>query len=218
MNRYLNLTLALWPAIGFTAILILVRMIYSGSQMYVFLAWNIFLACVPLLFSRLLPTFKTKKFYQLLLFGAWLLFFPNSLYIITDLVHLRARPPVPLWYDIILVFSAAANGLLVAFISLSDIEKFLRTKFNFMQVRFILMACLFAGSFGVYLGRYLRLNSWDIITNPVGVISGISKMIIYPHENLQTWYITCLLSIFFAAIYFTIQKFRTLNRLERMDF
>src|SRR4051812_31658055 len=115
--------------IGFTISLLLFRIFYSGSVMYIFFGWNLFLAAVPLMINTYLFKVKNKNT-QWLLFALWLLFFPNSLYIITDLVHLKERYPVPLWFDTILVFSAAINGLIIAFLSLQQTEIFLRSKFN----------------------------------------------------------------------------------------
>ncbi len=212
VNMHLKYYPVLFPAIGFTALLLLTRSIYSGQFMYFFLGWNIFLACVPLLLSQFLNKKGLRPFSQWLFFAGWLLFFPNALYIVTDLVHLDGRYPVPLWFDIILVFSAAANGLLAAYLSLWETEKFLRNKFRTVQVRGILLFCLFAGSFGVYLGRYLRWNSWDILTDPFSLLSGIFLMIIHPHEYRQTWGVTGLLTLFFTAIYFTIQNLRQMSQ------
>ncbi len=99
-------------SVGFTLLLILSRVFYSGSFTYLFFAWNLFLAGVPLFVSGLLNEFKKRKF-QIVFFITWLLFFPNALYIITDLIHLRERGNVPLWFDVILIFSASINGLIM---------------------------------------------------------------------------------------------------------
>ncbi len=89
-----------------------------------------------------------------MLFTAWLLFFPNALYIMTDLIHLKERGNVPLWFDVILIFSAAINGLIMAHISLQTVESFLQSKFNIQKSNLILFGCLFFGSFGVYSGDF----------------------------------------------------------------
>src|SRR5690242_5490646 len=112
--KILSIALLLFLSVGFTIACLLFRIFYFGSFIYTFFIWNLFLAAVPLLINVLLV--KTKKNYlQWLLFMVWLLFFPNALYIITDLVHFKERYPVPLWYDNILVFSAAMNGLIIAY-------------------------------------------------------------------------------------------------------
>src|SRR5687768_5018671 len=106
---------------------------------------------------------------QLFLFSSWLLFFPNALYIVTDLVHLQADTNVPWWYDSMLVFCCSFVGLILAFVSLNRVEAYLKTFFSKKCVTLAMAAILFTASFGVYLGRFQRWNSWDIINNPLGL-------------------------------------------------
>ena len=172
-------------SIGFTMLLIVFRVFYSERLMYLFFVWNLFLAGIPFGISAVLVRIK-KKYIQRLLFIVWLLFFPNALYIVTDLQHLRERLPVPLWFDTILVFSAAINGLIMAYYSLQMIESFLRSKFNKIKTAMILSGCLFLSSFGVYLGRFLRWNSWDIVNNPMRLGLEIINRFLNPLEHPRT--------------------------------
>ena len=191
--------------VGFTLSLLLFRIFYSGSLMYIFFGWNLFLAALPLAINSFL--FQTKnKNVQLLLFALWLLFFPNSLYIVTDLVHLKERYPVPLWFDIILIFSAAFNGLIIAFASLQQVELFLRSKFNNLKTSIIVCGCLFLSSFGIYLGRFLRWNSWDVLSNPLGLMLQVTERIVNPFEHPRTWGMTIVFTMFFSIFYFTIKS------------
>ncbi|MEP7230736.1 MAG: DUF1361 domain-containing protein [Ginsengibacter sp.] len=192
-------------SVGFTFLLILSRVFYSGSFTYLFFAWNLFLAGTPLFVSGLLNETKKRKF-QIIFFITWLLFFPNALYIITDLIHLRERGNVPLWFDVILIFSASINGLIMACISLQNIELFLVSKFSIHKTRLILITCLFLASFGVYLGRFLRWNSWDIIANPTGLITDAGEHFFNPVQHPRGIGMTLILTIFFSIFYFTIKK------------
>ena len=192
-------------AVGFTISLLVFRIFYSGSLMYIFFVWNLFLAAIPLGISNLLGQTKGKSI-QWLLFIAWLLFFPNALYLVTDLVHLTDRHPVPFWFDMFLVFSAAINGLIMAYASLQQVELFLRTKFNEQKMGFVLSCCFFLGSFGVYIGRFLRWNSWDVLLDPFGLMSEIVQHIIKPSQHSRTWGMTIILTVFFSIFYFTIKK------------
>ena len=192
-------------SIGFTISLISFRIFYSGSLMYIFFCWNLFLAGIPLGLSYFLAEVKIKKI-QWLLFAVWLLFFPNALYIITDLIHLKERYPVPLWYDSILIFSAAVNGMVMAFMSLQMIEVFLRSTFNKNKTTIIIFGCLLVSSFGIYLGRFLRWNSWDILLNPLSLLDQISQRFINPFAHPRTWSITLVLTMFFTIFYFLIKK------------
>lgn len=191
--------------VGFTISLLVFRIFYSGSLMYLFFVWNLFLAAIPLGITNLLIQTKGRHI-RWLLFTAWLLFFPNALYIVTDLVHLTDRNPVPLWFDMILVFSAAINGLFMAYASLQQVELFLRAKFNEQKTTFILSGCFFLGSFGVYIGRFLRWNSWDVLLNPLGLMSELVQHIINPFQHSRTWEMTILLTVFFSIFYFTTKK------------
>lgn len=192
-------------SVGFTCSLILFRIIYSGSFMYLFLMWNIFLAAVPLRISGLLVQMGNEHFRRIL-FAAWLLFFPNALYILTDLVHLKERNFVPLWFDAILIFSAALNGLMLAYLSLSQVEAFLHSKFNDQKTKIIISGCLVVSTFGVYVGRFLRWNSWDILFNSFGLAFELSQHVINPFQHPRTWSMTILLSVFFTLFYFILKK------------
>lgn len=191
--------------VGFTISLLLFRIFYSGNLMYLFFVWNLFLAAVPFILSSFLIQSQKKKLYWII-FIVWILFFPNALYIITDLVHLKERNNIPLWFDVILIFSAAINGLIMAFISLCQVEIFLRLRFNNRKANLILYSCLFISSFGVYIGRFLRWNSWDIFVNPFQFIFGIMQPFINPSHHPRTWGMTIILFLFFEIFYFIIKK------------
>jgi uncharacterized membrane protein len=141
------------------------------------------------------------------LLGAWLLFFPNALYIITDLIHLEdVKTEVPVWFDAILLFTSSVAGLMMAFISLFKVEAYLNRKIRGAIVNKLIMGCLFVGSFGVYLGRFLRCNSWDIITDPLNLLAQIIDPFIFPFQHYRTWGITGLLTSLFTLLYFTLKK------------
>lgn len=190
----------------FIGCLIACRIYFSGSLLFIFLLWNIFLAWIPFFISSYLRPSSPVKGKQYLLLFAWLLFFPNSLYIITDLIHLNRETGIPKWFDAILIFSASATGLLMAFISLYRVEQFLNKLVRKKWVNVLILLILFLGSFGVYLGRFLRWNSWDIITNPLQLFLTIGGRILFPLDHLYTWGVTSLLTVLFYLIYFSAKK------------
>ena len=121
------------------------------------MGWNIFLAWIPYILSGFFIQYRYKeKWKQLFLFCSWLLFFPNALYIVTDLVHLQSESNMPWWYDALLVFSSSFIGIALAFISLSKAEFYLESIFSKRVVTLCIAGILFLGSFGVYLGRFQR--------------------------------------------------------------
>lgn len=207
MNTTFSFQKALLAFLGFIGLLIAVRIFYTGSALYLFLVWNIFLAWIPFMISSQFGKLNTQaKWKQVSTFCCWLAFFPNALYIVTDLIHLQLETTVPKWFDAILLFSASVAGLMMAFISLYRFEVFLdktvHKKFRSLSVFLI----LFLASFGVYLGRFLRWNSWDIVSNPFQLFQSIGHRIISPFEYLQTWTVTGTLSIFFYLLYISLKK------------
>ena len=202
MNSYKKIIIPL----TFSLILLLIRVFLTGQLTYAFLAWNLFLAWIPFVISQKLSV-ANNWWKILLLFSAWLLFLPNAPYIITDFLHLRQRPPIPYWYDILLLFSAALNGLLLGLASLLVVEKFLIQRYG-NRISALLMFCsFFLSSFGVYIGRYLRWNSWDIITNPNDIASDILERVLNPFDHFGTWSVTFLFGSFFYIIYYSVKNF-----------
>ena len=196
----------LWVFFAFIGSLLLIRILYSGSIRYIFIVWNIFLAWIPYVLSSFFTAYKHRdKWKQLCLFASWLLFFPNALYIVTDLVHLEESTSVPLWYDVILLFASSFIGLIMAFISLQKVEYYLKGFFDKKTVRLIIPLILFTGSFGVYLGRFQRWNSWDVIHNPLALAMDILNRFVSPVDNYKTWAITIILTALYPLMYFFIK-------------
>jgi uncharacterized membrane protein len=154
--------------------MIIARIIYANDFYYSFLLWNLFLAGIPLFISHIIIRFKIEK---LIVLGGmlyiWLLFLPNAPYIVTDMVHLYQRPPVPFWYDMFLVLLSAVNGLILCFISIGQIENILKKYQKSLNLNIFRVILIIAMSYGVYVGRYLRFNSWDAIISPIEVGRGM---------------------------------------------
>jgi uncharacterized membrane protein len=146
-----------------------VRIVYTGVPNFPYLIWNLVLAWIPFLLAMLLyDGFRRGMgvFGLTTLGGLWLLFFPNAPYIVTDFVHLRRDPLSPLWFDGITIASFAAVGLLLGFGSLYLVQSVVRRAVGTGLAWVVAAATLSLGSVGIYLGRFVRLNSWDILTSP----------------------------------------------------
>lgn len=88
------------------------RYYISDTKVFFFLNWNLFLAWIPLLLSSIILAFNIKgKLSLAFIIIVWILFFPNSPYILTDLFHLKTRNTIPIWYDLIVILSYAWNGV-----------------------------------------------------------------------------------------------------------
>ncbi len=164
----------LYLLLGFALFLIAVRIPLFGQVEFLYLIWNLFLALVPYLISSALVWHarQRKASVATLVFGGamWLLFFPNSPYLITDLIHVDEYPGVPIWYDVLMIFSSASAGLMFAFHSLYQIEEILLRRFGSLSVRILLLPILLFTSVGIYLGRFPRFNSWDVVTAPLTLL------------------------------------------------
>ena len=184
------------------------RFIYTDTKVFLFLNWNLFLAFVPWAVTSiaiLKPTIQSYKITIIILLAVWLLFFPNAPYILTDLFHLRLKSSMPKWFDLILILSFAWTGLVFGFLSLWDIEKILTKSLNQIWISIISISLLFIGSFGIYLGRYLRWNSWDIIGEPFNLLYDITDRLINPFDHPRTWGVTIFMGIFLNMIYWTFR-------------
>jgi len=173
----------------------------------IFLNWNLFLAFIPWFFTSLLilkPSINKSRFLILLILSLWLLFFPNAPYILTDLFHLKFRRPVPIWYDLLLILSFAWTGLLFGFLSLWDLEYILSKKIKPIFTKVISSCLLFLASFGVYLGRFLRWNSWEVVTNPNDLFVDIGDRVLHPFEHPKTWAMTILMGFILNIMYWSI--------------
>ena len=216
--KRLNETLLLFAFSTLCLVLSVIRVFASATPTFLFLNWNLFLAFIPWALSSLLiiyPKLQEKKLAVITLLGTWLLFFPNAPYILTDLFHLKHVVSMPMWFDLLLILSFAWVGLLFGFMSLWDIEKILKQYLiksrlkGLLRYRFSIplfsSVLLFIGSFGIYLGRYLRWDSWDIIAEPFALIYDIGDRFVNPFEHPRTWGVTLLMGLFLNLVYWSLR-------------
>lgn len=185
------------------------RIWYSGQITYVFLQWNLFLAWVPLFSALALWSLQRSQRWgasivSLLAFLCWLAFFPNAPYIVTDFLHLTERNGVPLWYDLLLIFSFAWNGLVVGFTSLWIVQTVIAERWGQRLSWLIVLGTLAVSGFGVYLGRFLRWNSWDVLLNPHSLAADIFHHLTDPFAHPRTVVVTVLFSSFLILAYLTL--------------
>lgn len=191
----------------FSFILIVFRIYFTSGLYLSFLMWNLFLAWLPYYFSNhLLQYFKLGKatWKLVLLFSLWLLFFPNSPYIITDLFHLMNHGEMPLWYDLAIIFSIAWSGLILGFLSLMQVHYFLIQKFGEFISWILISAIQLLCAYGIYLGRYERFNSWDILTQPTSLLNEILDLICNPFSHPKTIGVTLVFSVVLMLSYLTL--------------
>jgi uncharacterized membrane protein len=134
----------------------------------------------------------------------WLVFLPNAPYIFTDLVHLSHRTGISVWFDLVLTLLFAWPGLLLGLISIARVHVYLEANFTQKMsnaiVAFIILAC----SFGIFLGRTLRWNTWDIVMQPMALLKDIGSLLVHPFRNLATLGVTLSFSVFLGVSYCTV--------------
>lgn len=189
----------------------LFRVEISGTRHFLFLNWNLFLAFVPWLFTLILsmsPNLQKSRLAVFGMLGVWLLFFPNASYILTDLFHLSHNSSMPIWFDLVLILSFAWTGLLYGFLSLWNLEELLEQFLSKRTITLLSVVLLFVSGFGIYIGRYLRWNSWDILHHPTKLMGDIGDRIVNPFDHTRTWGVTVFMGLFLAMLYFTFKFLR----------
>jgi uncharacterized membrane protein len=165
------------------------RVLRAQQGSYIFLVWNLFLAWVPYgwsLWAASIQRRYPRHWWRLLLPGAlWLLFFPNAPYIITDFVHLYERPPVPLWYDIGLLAAFAWSGCFLAVVSLQTMQRLVRQLCGTLVSWLFVLTSIGLSGLGVYLGRFERWNSWDLLLSPHDVLVAAARPILFPLSHIR---------------------------------
>ncbi|TXH28454.1 MAG: DUF1361 domain-containing protein [Cyclobacteriaceae bacterium] len=197
----------------FSVSLIAARVYFTEKVTFIFLVWNLFLAVIPFIISSVLILYQ-HKLARVVLFSAimlWLLFFPNAPYILTDLFHLKERSGVPLWFDLMVILSAAWNGLILGLLSLQDIQHVISKRFSAAWSWVAVMLSLVLCGFGIYVGRYLRWNSWDVVTNPVGLTTDLLERIANPFTHPRTVGVTILYTCFLLLAYLFFSQLAKLN-------
>lgn len=193
--------LALACASGVAVALVIVRSVASHQLNYFNLVWNLFLGWLPLGFAFFAGRCRTSPRRFLACACLWLLFLPNSPYIVTDLVHLKPRPPVPFWFDILLVQSFVLTGLLLGFLSLYLMHRLVSLSYGWGIGWLFTLVILALTGFGIYLGRFERWNSWDLFTSPITLSADIWDMIRHPRANKTAYVFSALCGTFLFLAY-----------------
>src|SRR5687767_1598995 len=210
-NKYrLMMFVLLASATVFSVAIWRVRSEFSNSERYAFLIWNLFLAWIPFIISYFtyILTMNRRWIYLFIPIAAflWLIFFPNAPYILTDFQHLAyGSKDLPVWYDVIMLIWFAFTGLLLGMVSLFLMQEIIRREFGrWVGWGFV---ALVAGlsSAGIYMGRFLRWNSWDIILNPSDIALYALQSVRTP--SLQSIAFTGLFAAFFLFLYVSLYTF-----------
>jgi len=197
------LTLAFASAVGVA--LVFARMVWTENLRYSFLVWNLFLAWLPLLFALLVCELHrkghTRNWTFASLSAVWLLFFPNAPYIFTDLIHLTTRFRGHFWVDLTLILICALTGLVLGFVSLYLMQSVVARMFGRVVSWMFIAVVAGLSSFGVYLGRFVRVNSWDVVTRPGKLYDGVHAWVSDPFAHSTSFAFPILFATFLFIAY-----------------
>jgi uncharacterized membrane protein len=187
--------------------MIAVRIERTGSGYYRFLIANLFLASVPLFLSTVLLIAQHLRFHwtvKLIVFALWLLFLPNAPYILTDILHLTRANHAPAWYDLALLLSCAGTGLLMGYLSLIDVQGIVARSFSPAIGWMFALVSLMLSGFAIYLGRFLRWNSWDVLVSPTRVFDIVGGLL-HPLSNTKAFSVTLVFGVILGLGYVSLR-------------
>ena len=215
-NRYSIAVFVLLNAACLICIMLVVaRIAYSDTGRHTGLVWNLFLAWIPFMLAYFahLVSWRRATLYLIipLIAFLWLIFFPNAPYMLTDLQDLSRRTfDAPLWYDVIIVVWCSWTGMMLGIISLYLMQDIIMRTFGRTAGWVFVFAISALSSFGIYIGRFVRLNSWDIIQNPGEAAQEILGIVIDPSMRLAAF--TILYTIFFLFVFLLLYSFSHMLR------
>jgi uncharacterized membrane protein len=193
-----------------------VRALFSGTLLvYSNLVWNLVLAWIPYIFSFLaggLHRLFPKHWWMLVIpAGIWLLFFPNAPYMLTDFLHLTPRPGIPLWFDILMLATFSWTGIFLAIASLRTMQSLVKYYLGGVFSWFFATFALGLSALGIYLGRFERWNSWDMLTHPKSIVKDLVYQLLNPLDNLRFFGFTILITAFLLMCYLMFVSMRRLD-------
>ena len=198
--------------------LIAARSWYSHTYHYWFLLWNLALAWVPFVFAAIaysLASARRAVLYVLIVAAAvvWLAFFPNAPYILTDFLHLGSMGDiVPGWYDVLMLYWFAWTGLMLGIVSLYLMQEIVARGLGMAAGWVFVVVAAGLGSFGIYLGRFLRWNSWDIVRRPGPLANELLGRVTDPASQPRLLGFTLLFALLFLFIYVAVYIFAKLTK------
>lgn len=188
-------------------IVLFLSFLYFTHNQFMFLIVNVTLALIPFDISLLIKHTK-NKFVLWMLVIVWLAFYPNTMYMITDFIHLSAIG-TSIWtayqyahYAILAlgIFSGVLFGLGSATLVF---ERFAKNADFSTQVLFYGLLS-FASAIGIYLGRFKRLNSTDFLTDFHGIILEIRSSL--TADMLAFVFCFVLLQLFLFAVFQIVKE------------
>jgi len=213
-RRRLTTVFGLVAASVFCVALVVVRNVHGANSDLNGLIWNLFLAWIPFVLAVIVYDRWRRRgagVIVLLLGALWLLFFPNAPYIVTDFVHLERGGGVPYWYDAVTIAAFAWMGVLLGFASLFMMQTVVRQWAGAAAGWLFALVAIGLGSLGIYLGRFLRLNSWDALEHPSVIPRILHAVARDPFAYQEAIAVTVLFTLTLTFAYFLLYSFAALS-------
>jgi uncharacterized membrane protein len=191
-------------ASAFGAALVAFRFAWTGDVRYANLVWNLVLAWVPFVLALLVYDRARRGLAGaalLLLGAAWLAFLPNAPYLVTDLGLLRDIGGMPVWFDVALLTTFAWTGLLLGFVSVYLVQRAVQRLYGTAQAWCVALGALALSGVGIYLGRELRWNSWDLAVQPGGVLGDLADQLTTARLVGMSLLMAAFLTVAYAMLY-----------------
>lgn len=189
--------------------MLVLRVAYSHNSHYVWLLWNLFLAWLPAGSALIAYNLHQRhgRLSWLLVSAcavAWFIFLPNAPYLVTDMIHLRSQPDAPFWFDLLLLLAFAWTGFFLGLVSLLLMQEVVRRLAGTVTSWLFAFVMLGLSSFGIYLGRFMRWNSWDVVFNPSRLLVDVIQPVIHPLAHTQTVVFSVLFAFYLVAMYLAL--------------
>lgn len=169
----------------------------TGDLVFLFLVWNLFLAWIPLATAGFAAALPNRPIAQAICGAWWLLFFPNAPYLVTDLMHLSYLGGRLLWFDTLMFATFALTGLVVGYVSLRLMQGIVARYLGVVGSWVFVVGALLLSSYGIYIGRFLRWNSWDLFVSPLS----LGRDMVGSIFELRTIAVTLSLAVLFIGTY-----------------
>ena len=212
------MALALAVAMAGCLGMLVMRASVTGKVELRLLVWNLFLAAIPFPLAWLVDVLGRRRRIRgwalVVPTLVWLLFFPNAPYLVTDLIHLRPTSAVPLWYDGLVFFAFASTGLLLGFSSLYLVHSTVARRLGDLWGWGTAFAAIGLGSYGIYLGRVERWNSWDVLRHPRLLFHSVRSQVEAPLSSRSALVLTLGFAVFLTTVYAILYAFANLLRVD----
>ncbi|HSD56103.1 MAG TPA: DUF1361 domain-containing protein [Candidatus Saccharimonadales bacterium] len=220
---YLSARVRLYLALGVSS-LASVSLYFMGAwsnhdYAFSYLPWNLMLAWLALIVTlwleRTIHHNPWSSWYALAVTMLWLGLLPNTFYMISDFVHIQEISRVDLLYDVVMFTLFIFNGVFLGFLSLFIVHRELAKRITSRAANTCIGIIILLCSFAIYIGRELRWNTWDILTNPSSLLFDVSDRVLNPREHPQAFTTTLSFFVLLTTLYAVMWHMAKLGRQQR---